>query len=57
MVPTTVLAFDGIRLRHACEGDPRLGYKLISSFAAIAIDRLQDTRLQLLDVYANPAGR
>jgi len=57
VVPTSLIAFDGVRLREACEADTRLGYRLIANFAAIAIDRLQDTRLQLLDVYANPTTR
>jgi len=57
VVATAVIAFDGIRLRDACESNTRLGYRLIANFAAIAIDRLQDTRLQLLDVYANPGVR
>ncbi len=50
-----MISFDGVRLRRECEADHDLGYRLITNFAAIAIGRLQDTRLQLLDVYANPA--
>ena len=34
-----------------CESDPRLGYDLMSRFAQIVIERLQRTRLRLLDVY------
>jgi CRP/FNR family cyclic AMP-dependent transcriptional regulator len=43
--------FDGACLRGKCESDPRLGYDLMSRFAQIVIDRLQQTRLRLLDVY------
>jgi CRP/FNR family cyclic AMP-dependent transcriptional regulator len=45
--------FDGACLRAKCESDPRLGYELMSRFAQVMIDRLQSTRLRLLDVYGN----
>lgn len=44
-------SFDGACLRKKCETDPRLGYDLMSRFAQVVIDRLQSTRLRLLDVY------
>jgi CRP-like cAMP-binding protein len=44
-------SFDGACLRGKCESDPRLGYDLMSRFAQVMIDRLQWTRLRLLDVY------
>lgn len=43
--------FDGACLRGKCENDPALGYELMSRFAQVLIDRLQWTRLRLLDVY------
>jgi CRP-like cAMP-binding protein len=43
--------FDGACLRAKCEADPRLGYDLMLRFAQIVIERLQQTRLRLLDVY------
>ena len=46
-------AFDGVCLRGKCEADPRLGYDLMSRFAQVIIDRLQWTRLRLLDVYGD----
>lgn len=48
---TRVLAFDGKCLREKAEKDPRLGYLLMKRFAQIMTERLQATRLQLLDVY------
>jgi CRP/FNR family transcriptional regulator, cyclic AMP receptor protein len=54
--PTALIAFDGRCLREKCEADHDLGYRLMSRFAAAAIERLQATRLQLLDVYANPVA-
>jgi len=45
--------FDGACLRGKCEDDPALGYRLMERFARIAIERLQSTRLRLLDVYGS----
>jgi len=44
-------AFDGACLRGKCEADPRLGYDLMSRFAQVMMERLQWTRLRMLDVY------
>ena len=46
-------AFDGACLRAKCETDPALGYALMSRFAQVLIERLQWTRLRLLDLYGN----
>jgi CRP/FNR family transcriptional regulator, cyclic AMP receptor protein len=45
--------FDGACLRDKCGADPVLGYDLMSRFAQVLIERLQWTRLRLLDVYGN----
>ena len=45
------VAFDGACLRGKCEADHALGYELMRRFAAVMIDRLQHTRLRLLDLY------
>ncbi|BBM70920.1 cyclic nucleotide-binding domain-containing protein [Rhodothermus marinus] len=45
------LAFDGACIRNKCAEDPRLGYEIFSRFARIIAERLQATRLQLLDMY------
>jgi CRP/FNR family transcriptional regulator, cyclic AMP receptor protein len=47
---------DGACLRGKCAADPRLGYELMRRFANLATVRLQDTRLQLLDVYGHALG-
>ena len=44
-------AFDGACLRGKCDADPVLGYQLMSRFAQVLIERLQWTRLRLLDIY------
>jgi len=53
LAPTRVVSFDGACLRGKCEADHELGYQLMRRFAASLIDRLQATRLQLLDVYGH----
>jgi len=52
---TTVRAtgFDGACLRKKCADNPVLGYDLMGRFAQVLIERLQWTRLRLLDVYGN----
>jgi len=47
----SLVVFDGACLRGKCDADHELGYQLMSRFAANIIDRLQTTRMQLLDVY------
>ena len=44
-------AFDGQCLRTKCEADHDLGYELMRRFAHVMSQRLQATRLRLLDVY------
>jgi CRP-like cAMP-binding protein len=49
-------AFDGLCIRGKCDEDQVLGYELMKRFANIMVDRLQHTRLQLLDVYGHAKG-
>jgi CRP/FNR family cyclic AMP-dependent transcriptional regulator len=51
--PARVVTFDGACLRGKCEADHELGYQLMRRFAGSLIERLQATRLQLLDVYGH----
>jgi CRP/FNR family transcriptional regulator, cyclic AMP receptor protein len=48
---TRAIALDGKCLRTKSEEDHDLGYQLLRRFAGIIVDRLEATRLQLLDVY------
>jgi CRP-like cAMP-binding protein len=48
---TRAIALDGKCLRNKCEGDHDLGYELLKRFSLIIEQRLQSTRLQLLDIY------
>ncbi|HEX7611053.1 MAG TPA: cyclic nucleotide-binding domain-containing protein [Solirubrobacteraceae bacterium] len=54
--PTKVVGFDGACLRGKCEADHELGFQLMRRFAASMTERLQATRLQLLDVYGGARG-
>ena len=48
---TRAIALDGRCLRTKCEKDHDLGYELLKRFAHVITQRLEATRLQLLDVY------
>jgi CRP/FNR family transcriptional regulator, cyclic AMP receptor protein len=45
------LAFSGKDLREACEQDPKFGYALMRRLLAIAVERLDATRFQLVNRY------
>ncbi len=49
---TRAIALDGRCLRGKCEIDHNLGYELLKRFAHIMEDRLDATRIRLLDLYA-----
>jgi len=48
---TRAIALDGKCLRDKCEKDHDLGYALMKKFSGIISQRLEATRLQLLDIY------
>ena len=48
---TSATALDAACLRGKCDDDPVLGYALFKRFALLMRDRLQASRLQMLDVY------
>ena len=45
------VAFDALCMRGKCDKDHTLGYELVKRFSQIIMERLQSTRLALLDVY------
>lgn len=53
LAPVTALAFDAAEVRRLCEQDAELGRELLRRFAQVVIERLQWTRLRLIDVYGN----
>jgi CRP/FNR family transcriptional regulator, cyclic AMP receptor protein len=48
---THAVALDGACLRGKCEADPALGYDLLKLLSSVFVERLQDTRVRLLDLY------
>ena len=50
------LAFDGARLRHACEEDYAFGFWLMRGILKVLSGRLHAIRAQLVDVYSPVAG-
>jgi CRP/FNR family transcriptional regulator, cyclic AMP receptor protein len=48
---THAIALDGACLRGKCEADSALGYDLMKLISTVFVERLQDTRLRLLDLY------
>jgi CRP/FNR family transcriptional regulator, cyclic AMP receptor protein len=54
LAPIRAIALDGKCLRGKCESDHGLGYELLKRFAHLMEQRLQATRLQLLDLYGAP---
>ena len=56
MISTSAVALDAACLRQKCDQDPELGYEMYKRFAGLVRDRLQATRLQLVDFYGNNAS-
>jgi CRP/FNR family transcriptional regulator, cyclic AMP receptor protein len=51
---TTAIAFDAAAVRAAMDADPALGHALSRRFIGVVVDRLQATRIRLLDLYGSP---
>lgn len=56
LAPTAAIAVDAASVRQRGERDPAFGYALLRRFTPLIIDRLQATRMRVLDLYA-PSGR
>jgi CRP/FNR family cyclic AMP-dependent transcriptional regulator len=50
---TRAIALDGKCLRNKCEEDHDLAYELLKRFAHLMEERLEATRLQLMDIYGD----
>ena len=53
---TLAIALDGECLRTKCERDPNFGYEMLKRLAQVMEQRLEATRLQLLDMYGVTIG-
>ena len=51
------VAVDGACLRDKAEADPALGYALMKRITAVLLERLQMTRVRLLDLYGADGAR
>jgi CRP/FNR family cyclic AMP-dependent transcriptional regulator len=48
------IAFDAAAIRRRCEADSGFGYAVLRCFTPVIVERMQSTRLRLLDLYASP---
>lgn len=55
--PVAAIALDGACLRRKASEDPALGFALLTRVTATLLDRLQATRLRLLDLYGDHRER
>ena len=53
LTPVRATVFDGACLRGKFDADPELGYQMMKRFATVLLERLQETRVQMLDVYGH----
>jgi len=53
LTQTLTIEFDGEAVRRLAADDPELGYELYRRFLAVVVDRLQATRIRLLDLYGD----
>lgn len=54
--PTSAVEIDAAAARRLLDADPILGYALTRRFLGVVVDRLQGTRMRLLDMYSGPGG-
>ena len=52
--PARALSFEGARLRETCESDPAFGYRMMKALLTLVTERLDASRMQLVDMYAKP---
>ncbi len=53
---TEAVAFSAPAVRGQFALDPGFGYAVLNCFAPVIVERLQATRLRMLDLYAAPGG-
>lgn len=56
LTPARALAFNGAKLRETCDADPAFGYRMMKALLSLISERLDVTRMQLLDMYATPGA-
>lgn len=56
VMPTRLVALDAVGLHQLCQEDYHFGYLFMQHVANVIASRLSATRLQLLDMFANPSA-
>ncbi|GAA1825031.1 cyclic nucleotide-binding domain-containing protein [Luedemannella flava] len=51
---TRAVEFDAVAVRARCDAEPAFGYAVLRCFVPVILERMQATRLRLLDLYAVP---
>lgn len=54
--PVQAIAFDGAKLSVSLEYDHDLGYEMMKRLLAMVTERLDHTRMQVIDMYGKPGG-
>jgi len=52
--PVSTVAFPGARIREACDQDPEMGYALMKRLLELVTERLDATRMQLVNMHREP---
>ncbi len=52
--PVSTVAFPGARIREACDQDPEMGYALMKRLLELVTERLDATRMQLVNMRREP---
>jgi CRP-like cAMP-binding protein len=55
--PTSAFAISGTTIRALCEQNHEVGYRIMQQTAATLAQRLTATRLQMLDLFAEPSSQ
>jgi CRP-like cAMP-binding protein len=55
LLPAKVIALDGKCLRELCDQDHEFGYHLLKRLARATEDRLQTSRVRLMELQSHPA--
>lgn len=50
--PTRALVLDGRCIEGKCAANHELGYQLMKRFSSVMLDRLNNTRIRMIDIYA-----
>jgi CRP/FNR family cyclic AMP-dependent transcriptional regulator len=54
LTPVSAIAFSGEQIRDACDRDPEMGYALMKRLLELVTERLDATRIQLINRHREP---